>query len=320
MDDRERTDETGGLRGTLVVYLKGLCMGVADAVPGVSGGTIALIVGVYERLVGAITALNPRVLEHVPRLHTRAGRRALTRDLVAMDVPFLAALGFGVVTAVAAMSGLMHVAVTEYPVVTYAFFFGLIGASAVVLRDELSVDDVRGVSVALAGFSFAFLLSGATAGSEGSHALPVVFFSGMVAISAMILPGVSGSFILYLLGQYEYLTGVPGALANALVAAANGDPSGVVPAGTVVVVFVSGALIGLFTIAHAVKYALANYRRATLTFLVALIVGALRAPVIEVSDGVEAWTPGIVAAVLGAAVVGAALVVGLDYTTDDLDY
>jgi len=320
MDDRERTDETGGLRGTLVVYLKGLCMGVADAVPGVSGGTIALIVGVYERLVGAITALDPRVLEHVPRLHTRTGRRALTRDLVAMDVPFLAALGLGVVTAVAAMSGLMHVAVTEYPVVTYAFFFGLIGASAVVLRDELSVDDPRGVLVALAGFAFAFLLSGATAGSEGSHALPVVFVSGMVAISAMILPGVSGSFILYLLGQYEYLTGVPGAFANALVAAANGDPSGVVPAGTVVAVFVSGALIGLFTIAHAVKYALANHRRATLTFLVALIVGALRAPAIEVSQGVGTWTPGIAAAVLGAAVGGAALVVGLDYTTDDLDY
>jgi putative membrane protein len=320
MDDRERTDETGGRRGTLIIYLKGLCMGTADAVPGVSGGTIALIVGVYERLVAAITALDPRVLEQVPRLHTRAGRRAFARDLVAMDVPFLTALGLGVVTAVAAMSGVMHVAVTEYPVVTYAFFFGLIGASAVVLRDELSVGDTRGVLVALAGFSLAFLVSGTTAGGEGSHALPVVFFAGMVAISAMILPGVSGSFILYLLGQYEYLTGVPGELASAVVAAANGDPSGVVPAGTVVVVFVSGALIGLFTIAHAVRYALANYRRATLTFLVALIVGALRAPAIEVWDGIETWTPAVAATVLGAAVVGAALVVGLDYTTDDLDY
>lgn len=320
MDDHEQTGETGGRRGTLVVYLKGLCMGAADAVPGVSGGTIALIVGVYERLVAAITALDPRVLEHVPRLHTRAGRRAFARELVAMDVPFLAALGLGVVTAVAAMSGVMHVAVTEYPVVTYAFFFGLIGASAVVLRDELSVGDTRGVLVALAGFSLAFLLSGATAGSEGSHALPVVFVSGMVAISAMILPGVSGSFILYLLGQYEYLTGVPGAFASALLAAANGDPSGVVPTGIVVAVFVSGALIGLLTIAHAVRYALANYRRATLTFLVALIVGALRAPAIEVWDGVGAWTPTVGVTVLGAAVVGAALVVGLDYTTDDLDY
>lgn len=320
MDDSERTDETGGLRGTLVAYLKGVCMGAADAVPGVSGGTIALIVGVYERLVGAITAVDLRVLEHVPRLHTRAGRRALARDLVAMDVPFLAALGLGIVTAVAAMSGVMHVAVTEYPVVTYAFFFGLIGASAVVLRDELVVEDLRGALVALVGFLLAFLVSGATAGSEGSHALPVVFFSGMIAISAMILPGVSGSFILYLLGQYEYLTGIPGAFASALVAAANGDPSGVVPAGTVVAVFVAGALIGLFTIAHAVRYALSNYRRATLTFLVALIVGALRAPVIEVWAGVDAWTPAVAAGVLGAAVVGAALVVGLDHTTDDLDY
>ncbi|MFC7233951.1 DUF368 domain-containing protein [Halosegnis marinus] len=320
MDDSARTDEAGGVRGTLAVYLKGVCMGAADAVPGVSGGTIALIVGVYERLVGAITALDPRALEHVPRLHTRDGRRALSRDLVAMDVPFLLALGLGVVTAVAAMSGVMHVAVTEYPVGTYAFFFGLIGASAVVLRDELAVRNPRGAAVAVAGFLFAFLLSGATASAEGSHALPVIFLSGAVAVSAMILPGVSGSFILYLLGQYEYMTGVPGDFLAALVAAAGGDPSGVVPTGTVVATFVTGALLGLLTVSHAVKYALANYRRATLTFLVALIVGALRAPALEVGGNVTAWTLPVTALVVGAAAVGAGLVLGLDYVTDDLDY
>lgn len=319
-EESEPVHADTGLRASLVVYLKGLCMGAADAVPGVSGGTIALIVGVYERLVGAITELDPRVLEHVPRLHTRDGRAALAEDLVAMDVPFLAALGFGVVTAVGVMSGVMHVAVTEYPAVTYAFFFGLIGASAVVLRDELSVGTPRGVAAAVAGFTFAFLLSGTTAGTDASHALPVLFLSGAIAISAMILPGVSGSFILVLLGQYEYLTDAPGALVRELVATLGGDASGLVPAATVVGVFVSGAVVGLLTISHAVKYALDNYRRATLTFLVALIVGALRAPVLEVSRSVVVWTPGVIGVVVGAAVVGAALVLGLDYVTDDIDY
>ena len=320
MDDRARTDEVGGARGTLLVYLKGVCMGAADAVPGVSGGTIALIVGVYERLIGALTALDPRALRHLRRLHTRDGRRALARTLVAMDVPFLAALGLGVVTAVAAMSGVMHAAVTEFPAVTYAFFFGLIAASAAVLRDELWLSDARGVAAAVAGFSLAFLVSGVAATGDVSHSLLVVFLSGTVAISAMLLPGVSGSFILLLLGQYEYLTGAPGAFLDAVVAALGGDTADLLPATAVVVVFVAGAVIGLLTISHAVNYALTNYRRGTLTFLVALIVGALRAPALEVTGAVNAWTLTAAGTVTVAASIGAALVLVLDYTTDDLDY
>jgi putative membrane protein len=107
---------------------------------------------------------------------------------------------------------------------------------------------------------------------------------------------------------------------RALVATAGGDASGLVPAATVVGVFVAGALVGLLTVSHLVKYALDNYRRATLTFLVALIVGALRAPVLEVSRSVAVWTPGVAGVVVGAAVVGAGLVLGLDYVTDDIDY
>ena len=320
MDDRARTDEGGGARGMLLVYLKGLCMGAADAVPGVSGGTIALIVGVYERLIAALTALDPRALRHLRRLHTRDGRRTLARILVAMDVPFLAALGLGVVTAVAAMSGVMHTAVTEFPAVTYAFFFGLIAASAVVLRDELRLSDARGVAAAVAGFVFAFLFSGAARTGLLDPSLPVLFVSGMVAISAMILPGVSGSFILFLLGQYEFLTGAPGRFVTALFVTLRGGSADLAAATAVVVVFVAGAVIGLLTISHGVNYALTNYRRGTLTFLVALIVGALRAPALEVTGAVSAWTPTAAGTVVIAAGVGAVLVLVLDYTTDDLDY
>ncbi|MFB6118986.1 DUF368 domain-containing protein [Halosegnis sp.] len=309
----------GGRHPAAVIYLKGVCMGAADAVPGVSGGTIALIVGVYERLVSALTALDPRVLRHVSRLHTQDGRRALVRDLAAMDVPFLVALGLGVVTAVVAMSGVMHVAVTEYPGLTYAFFFGLIAASAVVLREELWLAAPQGVAAAGAGFTLAFLLSGVARNGLLAPSLPVLFVSGMIAVSAMILPGVSGSFILVLLGQYEFLTGAPGAFLSALVATLRGGSADLASATAVVVVFVAGAVVGLLTISHAVSYALATHRRLTLTFLVALVVGALRAPAIEVADAV-ARTPAALAAVTVAALVGAGLVLALDRTTDDLDY
>ena len=317
MDARARTDEVGGLRSLVIVYLKGICMGAADAVPGVSGGTIALIVGIYERLIGALTALSPRVLADLSQIHTREGRRQFARRLVAMDVPFLTALGLGVVTAVVVMSGIMHTAVTGYPVVTYAFFFGLIGASAVVLRGELWLTDRRGVVAAVAGFSLAFLVSGEATAAGTNPTLPFVFLAGALAVSAMLLPGVSGSFILVLLGLYEYMTEIPGQFIDQLLGASVAGTT-LLATGLIVAVFVTGALVGLLTISHAVRYALTTHRRATLTFLVALIVGALRVPAVRVAGNVGQWTPGVAVGVLVAVAVGALLVGGLNYATDDL--
>ncbi|PSP38610.1 DUF368 domain-containing protein [Halobacteriales archaeon QH_7_65_31] len=317
MESRARTDETGGVRALAVVYLKGVCMGAADAVPGVSGGTIALIVGIYERLIDALTTLSPRVLADVLRLHTSDGRTRFARRLVEMDVPFLTALGLGVVTAVFIMTGVMHAAVTGYPAVTYAFFFGLIGASAVVLRGELWLTGFRGVLAAAAGFVLAFVVSGEATGAGADPALPFVFVAGALAVSAMLLPGVSGSFILVLLGQYEYLTEIPGRFVDLLLGG-TAEGTTLLSTGLVVAVLISGALVGLLTISHAVRYALTTHRRATLTFLVALIVGALRAPAVRIDDAVGVWSPEMAGVVLAAAVIGAVLVGALNYVTDDV--
>ncbi|WP_435194281.1 DUF368 domain-containing protein [Natronomonas sp. EA1] len=303
-------------RTWLVVYLKGLCMGAADAVPGVSGGTIALIVGVYERLLTAITNVDPdavtELLGDLSRVHTRPGRASLAATLLRLDAPFVAVLLAGVFTALATVAGVMHVAVTDFPVPTYAFFFGLIAASAVVLRHGVSLDTLGRVLAGLVGFTFAFLVSGAARGAL-PHTLPVLFLSGAIAITAMVLPGISGSFILLLLGQYEFMTEIPSRLFDSL---STGDLEPLF----VLAAFGLGALAGLFSIAHVVKWALTHYRRGTLVFLVALMVGALRVPADEVAANVTAWTPGTVAVVVGAGVAGAALVLGLDYVTDELDY
>ncbi len=315
--DRRRLDP----RPWLVVYLKGVAMGAADAVPGVSGGTIALIVGIYERLIAALTALDPRALVHLARLHTADGRHTFLATVVAMDVPFLLALGAGIATAVVALTTVMHAAIEAVPAVTYAFFAGLIAASAAVLYRHVSVDTPgRGIAASV-GFVLAFLIAGASGAGATDPSLAVLFGAGAVAVVAMVLPGVSGAFLLVLLGLYEYASDLPGTFVAELAEVAlAGDAGGVVEAGVPVAVFVTGAVVGLLTVAHAVRWALARSRAVTLAFLVSLMVGALRAPVEEVAGAVATWTPARAVVVVGAAVVGLAAVVALDRYTDDLEY
>ena len=295
----------------LGVYLRGACMGAADAVPGVSGGTIALLTGIYQRLIAAITAIDPeRVLTVLSGV--RPGRRDAARDAFRkLDGLFLLALGAGILTAVVTVSRLLEAAMHSYPVVTFGGFFGLIAASAWLLRRQMRFDSRARLLAAAAGFLLAFILSGQAEGALG-HSYPVVFLAGSVAVSAMILPGISGSLILLLLGQYEYLITALKEFVDALLAFAGGEVA-LPPQTATIVTFLAGGVFGLFTISHGVKWALARRQAATMTFLVALVVGALRAPVVQAGSELEAgWTAVAVAAFLGASVVGAAVVLGIE--------
>ena len=309
--------EPSGLRAWLVVYLKGVCMGAADTVPGVSGGTIAVIVGVYERLITALTSIDPTAVRHLRRLHTREGRSDLGRELVRMDVPFLLVLGAGVISAAASMATVMNHLFVNYRAPTNAFFFGLIAASAVVLFRYVDAGTPRRVLVGIAGFAIAFAVTDPSLNGSLPSTLPVLFVAGAIAISAMVLPGVSGSFLLYILGQYEFMTDLPGDMVRQAVA---GDSAGLAETVSSFSAFMAGAVIGVFTVAYAVKAALERYREATLTFLVSLMVGALRLPFTEVATNVGELTPGVVASVAGPLVAGAFAVFALDYYTDDLEY
>ncbi|NIB99461.1 DUF368 domain-containing protein [Halobacterium sp. R2-5] len=308
-------------RDWLAVYLKGAAMGAADAVPGVSGGTIALITGIYERLVGAIAALDPvdalGLLALVPKLGSRDAREEFAETLVRMDVPFLALLGFGVVTAVVTVANLVHVAIADFPGVTFAFFFGLIAASVVVLLSEVSVDTPRRIAAGVVGFVLAFVLSGQAQSGALPEVLPVVFLAGAVAICAMVLPGVSGSLLLLTFGMYDTMTS---AVSDVTSAALDGDVAASVEPLTTLVVFTGGAVVGVLSFARVVEWALEHYRAATLTFLVALMAGALRAPAIQITDATPEWTATRAGVLLASAVVGAAAVLVIDATTDDLDY
>jgi|AntRauTorcE11898_2_1112593.scaffolds.fasta_scaffold26056_2 putative membrane protein len=299
-------------REALGIYLRGIAMGAADAVPGVSGGTIALLTGIYPRLIAAVTAVEPdRVFSvlSAPLPNRRADAVGAFRE---MDGLFLAALGLGVGTAIITVSRVLEHAMATYPAATFGGFFGLIAASAWLLRGEMAFDTRPRQAAAVAGLLIAFLLSGQAEGALG-HSLPVTFLAGSIAVSAMILPGVSGSLLLLLIGQYEYMIGALSAFVDDLIAMATGETLAMPPGTAIIVTFVGGALLGLFTVAHGVRWALDRWKAATMTFLVALVVGALRAPVVQTADRLEAgWTVAALAAFAGAAAVGAVVVIGVE--------
>ncbi|WP_372480215.1 DUF368 domain-containing protein [Halomicrobium sp. HM KBTZ05] len=312
------------LRRWLKTFVVGLCMGSADATPGISGGTVALIMGIYERLIAAITAITPeRAMRFLRALSPGGGVsiREAVAVLEEVDVWFLLALVGGVGTAVVIVARIVHVASEETPVLLYGVLFGLIGASALILLRALSIETATHAVAAVSGFVLAFVLSG-PASPLGTDGLLVVFVGGAVSVSAMILPGISGSLLLVVLGQYERLSGALTTFVDGLLAVLTGRPAaGLVDAGTVVVTFILGGLVGLFTISRVIRRALDRNRGATLAFLVALVVGALRAPITELSsrDAVT-WTTETIGVFAAVAAVGAVVVLVLDWYAVDLDF
>jgi len=328
--DRAREDVTlresvPPVREWARTVLIGLFMGTADAVPGVSGGTIALIAGVYERLIAAISAVTPgRFVDGLRALTPLDGGVSLDRAaavLEEVDGWFLVALLAGIFSAVVVVTRVVDIANETAPVLLFGVFFGLIAASGLILLRAVSIRTVAEGLAALAGFVVAFVVSG-YGEVLGSGGLPVVFGAGALAVSAMILPGISGSLILVILSQYERLSRTLSEFVDALAGAVTGNGIGpVVDHGVVVVTFIGGGLVGLFTVSRLIRRALDANREVTFAFLVALVIGALRAPIVTLngSDYSVVWSTDTIGAFAGAAVVGAVVVLVLDWYAVDID-
>jgi len=328
--DRAREDVTlresvPPVREWARTVLIGLFMGTADAVPGVSGGTIALIAGVYERLIAAISAVTPgRFLDGLRALTPLDGGVSLDRAaavLEEVDGWFLIALLTGILSAVVVVTRVVDVANEAAPVLLFGVFFGLIAASGLILLRAVSIRTVAEGVAALAGFVVAFVVSGYGEVLE-SGGLPVVFGAGALAVSAMILPGISGSLILVILSQYERMSSTLSKFVDALFGAVTGNGvEPVVDHGVVVVTFILGGLVGLFTISRLIRRALDANREVTFAFLVALVIGALRAPIVTLNgdDYSVVWSTDTIGAFAGAAVVGAVVVLVLDWYAVDID-
>jgi len=302
----------------------GICMGSADAVPGVSGGTIALIAGIYGRLIAMINAITPErlltLLKSLTPLDGGFDFRGALRVFDEVDGWFGLALVTGVGIAVVLITRAVSELSDSAPALLFGFFFGLIAVSAVVLLRELSFESGFQLVAGVVGFTVAFLLSGEITFLESSSLL-VVFAAGAVAVSAMILPGVSGSLLLIILGQYKYMSDTLSRFVDALFAVVTGASTAqLLDDGLVVVTFIAGGFVGLFTVSRVVRRALNRNRAATMAFLVALVVGALRAPVVETQKATPSgFTTEVLTAFAGAAVVGAVFLLVLDWYAVDLD-
>lgn len=275
---------TGRTTSSLRLYCYGLCMGTADALPGVSGGTVALLLGIYSRLIAAVSELTPtRVVEMLREAYPPSVEN-FQNQIAENDLYFLAVLGAGMLTAVVVIANLVTVLYETYPTPLFAFFTGLIGASALILYRGLQLRTPSRLIAVASGFLLAFLVSSGVIGIPASG-YPAVFLAGAIAISAMILPGISGSLILILLGKYVYLSSELSLFVASLTRLVNGgSTTNLIGPGTTILVFVIGGFIGLLTISRVIRAALEARRGWTLTFLVSLIAGSIRAPIEEISD------------------------------------
>lgn len=235
----------------LRLFLTGFAMGAADIVPGVSGGTMAFILGVYETLIDAIKSFNVDALRLALRL--KVGQL-----LDHLSFRFLVALGLGLLSAIILLSSFLSATLDDAGgrILLFAFFFGLVLAS--ILTIGLKVRWSGSAAAAfVVGAGFAFLIVNIVP-AEAEHSAPILFLSGMIAITAMILPGISGAFMLLILGQYDYV----------LTAVSNRDLPPIIIVGL-------GAAVGIIAFSRVLSYLLQHYYDLTVALLVGFMAGSL---------------------------------------------
>lgn len=227
-------------------------MGTADIIPGVSGGTMALILGIYERLLAAIRSFDSAWLKDLLRMRWP---RALARN----DLPFLIPLAVGIVGAILFFTRVVPLPtlILTHPEQVYGLFFGLIAASVIVLMGQVDRYGVREILITVAGIVAGLAVVNLVP-VDTPDALWFIFLCGFVAISAMLLPGISGSFILLILGKYAYIVGALGALDL-----------------PVIVSFVAGAVAGLVVFSRGILWLLDRFHQATLLFIKGILIGSL---------------------------------------------
>jgi len=236
----------------LLVYAKGIAMGVSDSVPGVSGGTIAVAANIYDRLIHAIRAVDGEAA----RLLLRGEAGACWRHI---DGAFLLALGLGMASGLLLSANLILLLIDNYPEPLRAFFIGLIAAAIGLLRRESPLGNWRNLLWGLAGAAFVLAVSSGSP-ATGSPSPGYLFLCGAIAISAMLLPGLSGAFILLLLGAYEFML--------AAVAGFDLPP---------LLIFLCGCALGVVLMSRIVAWLLRGHRERAYAFIRGLLAGSIPA-------------------------------------------
>ena len=286
------------MKKLLKTFLRGMFMGAADIVPGVSGGTIALVTGIYERFILAINNLLDIIvigLKLIFQKNSRKDLRPKLREAVKNnDAKFLATLATGGTISFLIISRFILNAMQSHPSYIFSFFSGLILASAVMIYGHIKKPGWKLMATGVLGFLISLAVSSFnTLGT--THALPVIFFSGFFGVCAMLLPGISGSFVLLILGQYEHMLSV---LKNLEV--------------LTIFVFVTGMAAGGLLMSKVVSYFLKNHEQKTISFLVGLMLGGLYLPLKNVVSSQTVWSPVTILGVGLSGILGILLVNALE--------
>lgn len=266
------------LKENLTIFLKGLIMGIAGIIPGVSAGTMALILGIYKRIIDSLSKI---------------------KSFKGIDFELFIPLFLGIALAILLMADVIYFFLQNFTALTYSFFFGLILASAILFytkercflasqapkvrsgEKNAKYSLSKNILFSIAGFLLVFLFIGMVELRLG-HSLFIVFFSGIAAVCAMLLPGISGALILLLLNQYEYLLGVLRELRL-----------------LEIFIFCLGALVGILSFSRAINYLLNKHRAPTICFLIGMMLGALRLPYQEIINANGQILPILISASFG---------------------
>ena len=257
------------MREYIAHFLKGFAMGVANVIPGVSGGTIALLTGIFERLINALKSFDVEAV----RLLLKFKFKEFAQHV---DFGFLVAVFLGVGVSIISVAKLLEFLFQSYPVYVWSFFFGLILVSVWFVGKSIGKIDVPAVISFVAGAVVAFGLSVMNPATENT-AFWYLIICGAVAICSMILPGLSGSFVLILMGNYQLIM---------IYAVSHFDMGIIIPVGI-------GVVVGLLAFSHFLSWLLSRYARQTMAVLTGFIFGSLgtiwpwKNPVYLMQDGAE---------------------------------
>lgn len=238
------------IKDYIILILKGMGMGAADVVPGVSGGTVAFITGIYEELINSIKLINLNAL----KLFITGKWAAFWK---AINGTFLASVLLGIGISVFSLAKGLKYLLDHHPVLVWAFFFGLIVASAIYVARTITKWNLSIIIAGVAGIVIAYFIT-VISPAEANTNYWFIFLSGSIAICAMILPGISGSFILVLLGMYKFILDAVGNFELA-----------------VILTFLAGAAIGIIAFSNVLSWLLKKYHNLTIATLAGFMIGSL---------------------------------------------
>ncbi len=247
-----------GLYKNIMVAVKGVCMGAADVIPGVSGGTIAFIMGIYDEFVGSLASINMEAV----KLLLGGKFKEFWKHI---NGSFLLSLVVGIGCSVVLLAGAMQYLLEHQPIQTWAFFFGLIVASSLFIIRGIQGWGTREVLFIILGVILGVVICTLTP-TQTPDGLWFIFLSGAIAICAMILPGISGSFILLILGKYQFIMGAISDLVSGINIGSNL---------LIIGVFGIGAVVGILAFSKFLHWLLARWQKETMIVLAGFIIGSL---------------------------------------------